>query len=137
MCIRDRLGTEPIDVDDNNHDGYGTHELHDPVSYTHLIGNIITLYDSLKEPEAKDLVANAYGGINLFLKIIGEFRNHILAVHKPTRVIYIQERYICLLYTSIHSKVVNPGRKIRNRKYQCVWKKTERKKMCIRDSYCP
>lgn len=25
------------------------------------IGNIITLYDSLKEPEAKDLVANAYG----------------------------------------------------------------------------
>lgn len=36
----------------------------------------------------------AHGGINLFLKIIGEFRNHILAVHKPTRVIYIQERYI-------------------------------------------
>lgn len=25
------------------------------------IGNIITLYDSLKEPAAKDLVANAYG----------------------------------------------------------------------------
>ena len=25
------------------------------------IGNIITLYDSLKEPEAKDLVANTYG----------------------------------------------------------------------------
>lgn len=25
------------------------------------IGNIITLYDSLKDPEAKDLIAGAYG----------------------------------------------------------------------------
>ncbi len=36
----------------------------------------------------------SHRGIDLFFKIVCEFRCYILAVNKPTRVIYISERYV-------------------------------------------
>ena len=36
----------------------------------------------------------AHGGIDLFFKVVYEFRSYILAVDKPARVIDIPERYV-------------------------------------------